>query len=155
MPKPMPGVVDALQASLRNHWTQIAAYETQAAHFARWGYSKLGVAFQAYAVEARDHAKRLIDRLEFFDAQPTYEFEQPLWPRHDFEGILEVNYVFETTTANAERSGYLLCVELGDAETAAIFADLLKGSEDGMAEIEAQRLVIDQIGLDNYLANQT
>jgi bacterioferritin len=151
----MPGVVDALQASLRNHWTQIAAYETQASHFARWGYAKLGVAFLAYAVEERDHAKKLIDRLEFFDAQPTYEFEHPLWPRHDYEGILEVNYTFETTTANAERSGYLLCVELGDAETAAIFAELLKGSENGMAEIEATRLVIDQIGIDNFLADRT
>ena len=155
MPKPMPGVVDALQASLRNHWTQIAAYETQASHFARWGYSQLGEAFLAYAVEEREHAKQLIDRLEFFDAQPTYEFEKPFWPRHDFEGILEVNYVFETTTANTERSGYLLCVELGDAETATIFAELLKGSEDGMAEIEATRLVIEQIGLDNYLADRT
>lgn len=155
MPKPLPGVVDALQAALRNHWTQILLYESQAAHFARWGYAKLGEAFLAYAEEERTHARLVVERLEFFDAQPTYEFEQPLWPRHDFEGILEVNYTLDQTAANAERSGYLLCVELGDAETATIFADLLKGSEDGMAEIEAQRLVIDQIGLDNFLANQT
>lgn len=155
MPKPMPGVVDALNAGLRNHWTQILLYESQAAHFARWGYKRLGEAFLAYAEEERGHARKCVQRLEFFDAQPTYEFEQPLWPRHDFEGILEVNYTFEMTTANTERSGYTLCVGLGDAVTAEVFADLLKGSEDGMAEIEAQRLVIDQIGLDNFLADQT
>jgi bacterioferritin len=155
MPKPLAGVVDALQASLRNHWTQIAAYETQAAHFARWGYKKLGETFLAYAVEERGHAKKLIDRLEFFDAQPTYEFEEPIWPRHDFEGVLEVNYTLETTTANTERSGYTLCVGLGDAVSAEVFADLLAGSEEGMAHIEGVRLVIDQIGIDNYLADQT
>ena len=155
MPKPMPGVVDALNAGLRNHWTQILLYESQAAHFARWGYKKLGETFLAYAEEERKHARKCVQRLEFFDAQPTYEFEQPLWPRHDFEGILEVDYTLDQTAANAERSGYMLCVGLGDAETATIFADLLKGSEDGMAEIEAIRLVIDEIGLDNYLANQT
>jgi len=155
MPKPMSGVVDALNSGLRNHWTQILLYESQAAHLARWGYKKLGVEFLAYAEEEREHARKVVQRLEFFDAQPTYEFEQPIWPRHDFEGILEVNYTLDQTAANAERSGYILCVELGDAETATIFADLLRGSENGMAEIEATRLVIDQIGLDNYLANQT
>lgn len=154
MPKPMPGIVDALQASLKNHWTQIAAYETQAAHFARWGYSKLGETFLAYAVEEREHAKKLIDRIEFFDEQPTYDFEEPIWPRHDFEGILEVNYTLETTAANDERSGYTLSVTSGDAVSAEVFADLLAGSEEGMAHIEAVRLVIDQIGIDNYLADQ-
>jgi bacterioferritin (cytochrome b1) len=97
----------------------------------------------------------VVERLEFFDAQPTYEFEQPIWPRHDFEGILEVNYTFDQTAANAERSGYTLCVGLGDAVSAEVFADLLAGSEEGMAHIEAVRMVIDEIGLDNYLANQT
>jgi bacterioferritin len=154
MPKPLDGVVEALQTSLRDHWSQIAMYETQGAHFARWGYSKLGETFVAYAGEERGHAKKLIDRLEFFDAQPTYEIVEPIWPRHDFEGILEVNYTFETTAANDERSGYVLCVGLGDATTAEIFADLLAGSEEGMAHIEGVRLVIDQIGIDNYLADQ-
>jgi bacterioferritin (cytochrome b1) len=155
MPKPLDGVVDALQAGLKNHWTQILLYETQAAHFARWGYKKLGEAFLAYAEEEREHARKCVQRLEFFDAQPEYVFEEPIWPRHDYEGILEVNYTLDLTAANAERSGYSLCVAVGDAETANIFAELLKGSEDGMAEIEAIRLVIDQIGIDNFLANQT
>ena len=155
MPRPMEGVVDALQAGLRNHWTQILLYETQAAHFTRWGYPKLGEVFLAYADEERNHARTVIERLEFFDAQPGYEFEKPLWPRHDFEGILEVNYTFDQTAANAERAGFTLCMELGDAVTSKLFAKLLKGSENGMAEIEAIRLVIEEIGLDNYLANQT
>jgi bacterioferritin len=155
MPKPLDGVVDALQAGLRNHWTQILLYETQAAHFTRWGYPKLGDLFLAYAEEERTHARLVVERLEFFDAQPEYTFEEPIWPRHDFEGILEVNYTLDQTAANAERSGYMLCMSVGDAVTAKMFTKLLKGSEEGMAEIEAQRLVIDQVGIDNFLANQT
>lgn len=156
MPKPLSAeIVDALQTSIRDHWTQIAMYETQASHFTRWGYPRLGETYAAYAVEEREHAKKVMDRLEFFDVQPSYEIVDPIWPRHDFEGILEVNYSFETTAANDERAGYSLCISQGDAVTAAIFADLLAGSEEGMAHIEAVRLTIDQIGLDNYLANQT
>jgi bacterioferritin (cytochrome b1) len=54
-----------------------------------------------------------------------------------------------------ERGGYKTAVEAGDAATAKMFAKLLKGSEDGMAEIEAIRMVIAQITVENYLANQT
>jgi len=156
MPKPLSTeIVDALQASIRDHWTQIAMYETLASHFTRWGYAKLGETYAAYAVEERGHAKQVMDRLEFFDVQPSYEIVEPVWPRHDFEGILEVTYTFETTAANDERAGYSLCIAQGDATTAAVFADLLAGSEEGMAYVEGIRLVIDQIGIDNYLANQT
>lgn len=155
MPKPLDGVVEALQAGLRNHWTQVLLYETQSAHFARWGYSKLAVQFLAYAEEERGHARSCVQRLEFFDAQPTYEFEEPLWPRHDFEGIINVDREIDYVAANTERAGYLLCLRVGDAETAELFAELLKGSEHAIAEIEATLQVIEQIGLDNYLADRT
>lgn len=156
MPEPLSDeIVASLQTALRNHWTQIAAYETQGSHFARWGYRKLGEAYAGYAAEERDHAKKLIDRLEFYGVQPTYEIMEPVWERHDIQEILDANLKLETTAANDERSGYSLCVSLGDAVSASIFADLLAGSEEGIAEIEAIRLTIAQIGVDNYLANQT
>ena len=154
MPQPLDGIVDALQAALQNHWSQIVLYTEQAEHFRRWGYPKLAETFEAYLADERSHAQECVARLEFFDEQPLSQFEEPVWPRHDLEGILQVNYVLDTKAANDERTGYLLAVAVGDAESAAIFARLLKGSEDGMAEIEATRLTIDQIGLDNFLAGQ-
>lgn len=154
MPKPLDGIVEALQAALRNHWSQIVLYTEQAEHFRRWGYQKLAETFDAYLAEERSHAQECVARLEFFDRQPLSQFDTPLWPRHDFEGILKVNYDLDAKAAGDERAGYIIAVAVGDAETAAIFARLLKGSEDGMAEIEAIRLTITQIGIDNYLSIQ-
>lgn len=154
MPAPPPGIVDALQAALKNHWTQILAYEAQAEHFLRWGYKKLAETFKAYSVEEHEHLRLTMARLEFYDVQPSYDFPIPEWPRHDFEGILQSNYDVALAASGDERSGYKLAVEIGDSTSADVFAVLLKGSEDAMAEIEAVRLVIDQIGIDNYLADQ-
>ena len=99
-------------------------------------------------------SKALSERLEFYDIQPEVDHEFLSWPRHDFEGILTSNYDADVEAAAAERAGFLLCTEVGDPNSAHIFRKLRKGSEESMANIEAIRLVIEQIGIDNYLANQ-
>jgi hypothetical protein len=97
----------------------------------------------------------LMERLEFYDASPDLEHGVTEWPRHDFEGILVSNYEGDEAAAAVERSGFTTCTEAGDAITAKIFTKLLRGSEDSMANIEAIQKVIEQIGAENYLANQT
>lgn len=154
MPAAPDGVAEVLQASLRLHWSQAEMYDAQSVHFTRWGYPKLGETWAGYAAEERGHIKALSERLEFYDIQPEVDHEFLSWPRHDFEGILTSNYDADVEAAAAERAGFLLCTEVGDPNSAHIFRKLRKGSEESMANIEAIRLVIEQIGIDNYLANQ-
>jgi len=154
MPQPLDGVVDALQASLALHWTQAEMYDLQAVHLTRWGYGKLGETWASYAAEERGHIKKLSERLEFFDVQPSPTHDEPELPRHDFESILDVNYDADMTAAEVERAGFMTCIAVGDSVSAKIFMKLRRGSEDSMAGIEAIRKVIEQIGAENYLANQ-
>jgi bacterioferritin (cytochrome b1) len=144
-----------MQASLRLHLSQAEAYQSQSQHFSRWGYPALGKTWAKYAEEERAHAAALVERLEFFDVAPTLAHEPVEWPRNDFEGILASNYEGDEVAVGVERGGFLACMTVGDAESAKIFAELLRGSEDSMANIEAIQKVIEQIGVDNYLANQT
>ena len=154
MPQAPEGVIDALQASVRLHMTAIETYQSQAEHFDRWGYGKLAAAYRADVEEERGHLHKVQARLEFYDVQPTYDHDQPEWPRHDFEGILAANLALESTAAEVERANVLACRAVGDELSAEIFSELLEGSEASVAEIEATQRVIEQIGLDNYLANQ-
>jgi bacterioferritin (cytochrome b1) len=55
---------------------------------------------------------------------------------------------------NAERANIIVARNAGDEVTAEIFAELLKGSEASVSDIEATKKQIEQIGLDNYLANK-
>lgn len=148
------GVVASLQNGVSLHLTAIENYTTQAAHFGRWGYSKLAAKYAEDAAEERGHLDALLKRLEFYDVQPNYEHETPSWPRHDFEGILATNYALETAAANAEKAAILVCRAVGDEQSALVFAENLEGSEASIADIEAIQRVLEQIGLDNYLANQ-
>lgn len=155
MPTGNDKVIETLQASLGLHLTAIEAYSSQASHFERWGYPKLAEKAAAEAEDERTHAKRLMDRLEFFDVPPSLEHAPGEWPRHDFQGTLEANYGMETQAAEVERGGYTLALAADDPLTADLFRQNLRSSEESLAEIEAAREVIEQIGLDNYLANQT
>lgn len=154
MPQAPDGVIDALQASVRLHMTAIEHYQSQAEHFDRWGYGKLADAGRGEADEERRHLHEVQARLEFYDVQPAFDHEQPDWPRHDFEGILASNLAMETAAAEVERANVAACRAVGDEISAVIFTQLLEGSEEAMAAIEAKQRVIEQIGVDNYLANQ-
>lgn len=147
-------IVEAMQASLKLHLSQAEMYQGQSEHFLRWGYSKLAATWAEYAQEERDHQKMLLGRLEFYDVSPELEHLPTPWPRHDFEGILSANYDADVEAAAVERGGYVLAVSVGAAIEAKMFTKLLKGSEDSMANIEAIQKVLEQIGSDNYLANQ-
>jgi len=154
MPPAPEGVIDALQSSVRLHLLAIENYQSQAEHFDRWGYGKLAAGYRADVEEERGHLHEVQARLEFYDVQPTYDHDQPDWPRHDFDGVLAANLSLEMAAAEVERANVLTCRAAGDELSAKIFAKLLKGSEASVAEIEATQRVIEQIGIDNYLANQ-
>lgn len=145
-------VTRALQVSLALHWMAAETYAAQAAHFARWGYAKLDEAAAADAAEEREHAGRLLARLEFYDVPPEMAHAVASWPRHDMQGILSANLAMERQAAEVERAAVLACREAGDEVTAAVFAENLDGSEAAVREITAALKVIAQIGLDNWLS---
>lgn len=153
MPAAKPAVIEALQRDLALHWGAAEAYQLIGEHLGRWGYSKLGERYKADAEEERGHISKLAARLEFFDTPPGVVHSSPAWPRRDFLGILDVALQIESDAASVERAGYAVALSSGDPVTAGMFLELLEDSEKSIEEIEAVRLVIEQVGLDNYLAN--
>lgn len=154
MPLALNTVIDALQTSASLHLTAVEHYQAQAAHFERWGYPKLAAQCREDAEEERGHLAKVMARLEYYDVQPTYAHDTPEWPRHDYEGILAANLALETAAAVAERANILAARAAGDELSALVFVDLLVGSEDSIKKIEAIQKILEQIGTDNYLANQ-
>lgn len=152
MPTASSDVVDALQTSCRLHLTAVEHYAGLADHLARWGYEKLGERYREDAGEERDHLRAVMSRLEYFDVAPSLDHKMPAWPRHDYPGILAASLVLEGSSAAAERANILACRKAGDEQSALVFVELLAGSEASILKIEATQKVIEEIGLDNYLA---
>jgi len=154
MPAPPVAVVEVLHGSVALHLLAIEQYEGQSEHFRRWGYPKLADKYAKDVEEERGHLSEVLKRLEFYDVAANFAHDKPDWPRHDFVGVIDSNLMLETTAVEYERAAVLKARAAGDELTAAVFADLLEGSEGSVAENESIQRVIEQIGLDNYLASQ-
>ena len=151
MPTASTAVVDALQSSCRLHLTAVEHYAGLAAHLETWSYS-LADHYRDEADEEANHLRLLMGRLEYFDVAPSLDHKRPAWPRHDYAGILAANLLLQTEAAAAEQANITVCREAGDRRSALVFVELLAASEASVIKTEAVQKVVEEIGLDEYLA---
>lgn len=144
-------IIDFLKQSLIIHWQQQQELLGQAEHAKRWGYNKLADIFFADSLEERDHAKAVLERLEFFDVTVPYTAQPGSWPRHDYVGIIKFDLTGARNAAKVENMAIKAAREVADEQTAQVFIPLMQGSEEYIIRGEAWLRQIDQIGLDNWL----
>lgn len=154
MPTPAPAVVECLQNAVSLHLTAVEHYATISEHLDRAGYHKLGNRFRGDAEEERGHLRKVMERLEYYQTAPVLTHAAPTYPRYDVPGILAASLTLENAAAGLERQHIVECRAAGDELSALVFAELLKGSEESIKTLEADRFVIQQVGVDNWLANQ-
>ena len=148
-------VVRCLRESASLHLTAIETYTGQAAHLERWGYPKLAEKMEAEAADERGHLNGLLALLERYDEPPDWSHDVPDWPRHDFVGLLTANLAMERAAADVEEQGVRAACEALDEDVARVFRENLRASRQSIDEITATLLVIDDVSVQNYLANQT
>lgn len=148
-------VIEALQASVKTHWTAIHFYTLLSNQLSRWGYNKLAQEFADDVKEESEHLGKLAQRLEFADVTPAVDLSASVAiPRHDVTAIFNAVLTLETEAATVERAGVVIAREASDEVTADLFKHNLKDSEASIANAEAQLRIISEIGVQNYLANQ-
>jgi len=151
MPTASNYVLEALQASCRLHLTAVEHYAGIAAHLRALGYS-LGVFYRDQSDKEASHLRLLMDRLEYLGVAPSLDHKLPTWPRHDYAGILTANLLLETAAAALEGLNISVCRDAGDEQSALVFVELLAGSEASVIQTEAIQTLVDEIGLEEYLA---
>lgn len=148
-------IINLLKASLNIHWQQTTELTAQAVHLERWGYKKLADIIKADSEEEHEHARKNIERLEFFDQdyQPL-SVTPRVWKRHDIKALIEFNLDGVRNAAKVERATITAARAVGDEITANMMIPLLQGSEDGILLYEAYLKLIEQMGIDNFLTLQ-
>lgn len=184
MPAPLsPEPIAALRASANLHLTAVDFYRQGSVAHARLGYAKLGARWATDREEEEGHLRLVLDRLAFFWEGPSPESDDatfvepgaastaapgapeasqqsaPRWasvPRDDVPSYLAAALDMERAAAAVERQGILAARAHGDEGTAAVFTALLAGSEESILRIEGDLTLLegDQVGADNWLANQ-
>ena len=149
-----PEVIAALNASVGAHLTAIETYTDFAACAKAYGFSKLADHWQGEADDERSHLARLLDRLEFLDAEENWEHLPPAENDDDPLAAVTAALSLEQAAAQIERDGYAAALAAGDPGSADVFLANLKASEESVYQLKGWLRAVERVGADNWLANQ-
>jgi bacterioferritin len=147
-------VVQVLQDVLCAELTAINQYFIHARMCENWRYRRLAEHSRKESIEEMKHAQLLMDRILYFDGAPNMQKYMKITvggtvlEQHQLDLQLEKDAVAQLNT------GIELARAKGDNGTRSLLEEILKAEEEHIDWLEAQLHQIQEIGIENYLAQQ-
>jgi bacterioferritin len=148
-------VIATLNELLADELTAISQYMVHSEMCDNWGYDKLHKAIEAQAIDEMHHAEWLIGRIIFLEGVPVVSKLNPMKIGVAVQDMVTNDQEAEQGAIRAYNAGIRLAREADDQGTADLLTKILKMEEDHVDWNERQRDQIAQMGLQNYLTNQT
>ena len=144
-----------LNQLLADELTAINQYMVHSEMCDNWGYELLHKAIEKQAVEEMHHAEWLIKRILFLEGTPVVTKLNPIKIGKTVADMVTNDTDAEEGAVRAYNSAIALAHEVADQASVDLMIKILNMEEDHLDWNEEQHDQIDQMGLQNYLANQT
>ena len=147
-------VIQVLQDVLCAELTAINQYFIHARMCENWRYKRLAAHLMQESIGEMKHAQLVIDRILYFDGVPNMQkymkvnVGKTVTEQHQLDVQLEYDAVARLN------AGVELCRAKGDNGTRSLLEEILKSEEQHIDWLEAQLHQIQEIGTQNYLAQQ-
>jgi len=148
-------ILTVLNQLLADELTAISQYMVHSEMCDNWGYGKLHKAIEKQAMDEMHHAEWLIQRIIFLEGPPQVTKLNPIQIGASVAEIIGNDGSAETGAIRAYNAGIRLGHEVDDQGTADLLTKILTMEEGHLDWAEAQQDQIKQMGLENYLTNQT
>ena len=148
-------IIVTLNELLADELTAISQYMVHSEMCENWGYNKLHTEIRKQAMDEMHHAEWLIGRIIFLEGTPVVSKLNPLKIGAAVQNMVANDQESETGAIRAYNAGIRLAHEVDDQGTVDLLTKILKMEEDHLDWNERQRDQIAQMGLENYLTNQT
>jgi len=148
-------LLGVLNQLLADELTAINQYMVHSEMCDNWGYPKLHKAIEHQAIDEMHHAEWLIQRILFLEGTPVVSKLNPMKIGAKVLNMVKNDYDGELGAVRAYNDAIALARQLGDQGSADLLTRILKMEEDHVDWAEVQSTQIEQMGLENYLTNQT
>ena len=148
-------LLTVLNQLLADELTAISQYMVHSEMCDSWGYDKLHKAIERQAMDEMHHAEWLIRRIIFLEGTPVITKLNPITIGQTVLDIVGNDQEAELAAVRAYNQAIAMAREAGDQATGDLLLQILKMEEGHADWAEMQRAQIEQMGLQNYLANQT
>ena len=147
-------IIERLNALLADELTAVNQYIVHSEMCANWGYNRLHEAIEKRAIEEMKHAEKLIARLLFLEGRPIVGALNKMNIGAEVEAQLKSDHTSEASAIQFYNESILLAVQVGDNGTREMLEAILEDEEHHVDWLEAQLDQIQQMGIQNYLADQ-
>ena len=147
-------LIIVLNSLLADELTVINQYMVQSEMCANWGYGKLHKAIRKQAMDEMHHAEWLIERILFFEGSPTVSKLNPMKIGKTVSEMISSDNETELKVVNEYNDAIKIARQVIDQGTVDLLTKILKEEEVHVDWAEIQHAQIEQMGLENYLANQ-
>lgn len=152
--KAKEGVVALLNQILKAELTAVHQYLLHAALCKHWGYERLHEHFSHLAQDEVGHSSGLIDHILYLEGTPEVGSLDEVARGRDVAALFEADRAFECEDVQLLRKAIAHCAKIGDFTTRHMLEDMVVDSEEHVDWFETQQEAIEQVGLENYLAEQ-
>jgi bacterioferritin len=148
-------LLQALNQLLADELTAISQYMVHSEMCDNWGYDKLHNAIEKQAMDEMHHAEWLIRRIIFLEGTPVVAKLNAIEIGRTVQEMVCNDQKAELEAVHSYNAAIRLARDVADQGTADLLGEILKMEEGHADWAEKQRSQIEQVGLENYLANQT
>jgi bacterioferritin len=151
---PNAAVIEVLNEVLTAELTAINQYFLHAKMCQSWGYARLAGYLRKESIDEMKHADAVIERILYLGGLPNL---QRLWHLRIGETVpeqLASDLALENEAIPRLQKGVEALRAAGDVGSALLLEGILKAEEEHKDWLEMQQDLIEQIGLQNYLAQQ-
>jgi bacterioferritin len=147
-------VVSVLNQVLRKELTGINQYFIHAKMCENWGYRKLKKVLWDESIGEMKHADRIIERILFLEGIPNVTAYDKISVGSGVKQQLENDLGLELAALTVLHPGIKTWLEASDDASRELLEDIVVDEEKHVDWIETQLHQIDEVGYQNYLAQQ-
>jgi bacterioferritin len=149
-----PKVIDFLNQVLKAELTAINQYFLHAEMCENWGYERLAKLIRKESIEEMQHAEKLIERVLYLDGSPNMSDYFKINIGQTVEQQYKNDVQLEYDAVKRLNDGIQLCIAQNDGGSRELAEKILSDEEHHIDWLEAQLHAIDEMGYQNYLAQQ-
>ncbi len=147
-------MIAVLNERLAEELTAINQYMVHAEICDNWGLKRLHKAIEHQAMDEMHHAEWHIARIIFLEGMPIVSKLNEMRIGKNVREIVLNDYEDELDAVRKYNESIKLAIEVGDDGTRELLEKILVMEEGHVNWAEEQRDQMDQMGMENYIANQ-
>ncbi len=147
-----PKVIDSLNEILTGELTAINQYFLHARMCKNWGYERIAHIVHKESIDEMKHASNLTDRILFLEGLPNLQKLGKLNIGETVPEQFASDLRLEHTALDNLKKAIKVCFEAADHTSRELLEHILEDEEKHIDWLETQLGLIDQVGKENYLA---